>query len=170
MYPDEYIKFLVHFHGDRDYFECHEVLEEYWKSVDKNNKASIWVGLILMAVSLYHHRRENFKGAERTLEKGLAILESHSADIKKLGLDSVQLIKDLKNRLHIIKEGKKYTSYNLPIEDPNLLGRCREACSEQGFPWCASSNLMDEDLVHRHKNRDRSMVIQERLEAMEKNK
>ncbi|MEH7501602.1 DUF309 domain-containing protein, partial [Neobacillus drentensis] len=29
MYPTEYIQFLAHFHGDRDYFECHELLEDY---------------------------------------------------------------------------------------------------------------------------------------------
>ncbi|MFZ3196347.1 MAG: DUF309 domain-containing protein, partial [Bacillus mycoides] len=27
MYPTEYIQFLIHFHGDYDYFECHEILE-----------------------------------------------------------------------------------------------------------------------------------------------
>ena len=27
-FPLKYIDFLVHFHGDRDYFECHEILEE----------------------------------------------------------------------------------------------------------------------------------------------
>ena len=32
MYPTEYIQFLIHFHGDYDYFECHEILEEYWKT------------------------------------------------------------------------------------------------------------------------------------------
>ncbi|PAD68333.1 hypothetical protein CHH83_14265, partial [Bacillus sp. 7586-K] len=31
MYDQEYIDFLVHFHCDRDYFECHEILEEHWK-------------------------------------------------------------------------------------------------------------------------------------------
>lgn len=32
MYPTEYIQFLIHFHGDYDYFECHEILEGYWKT------------------------------------------------------------------------------------------------------------------------------------------
>jgi predicted metal-dependent hydrolase len=168
MYPDDYIKFLAHFHGDRDYFECHEILEEYWKSVDKNNKTSHWVGLILMAVSFYHHRRENVKGAERTLRKGINILENHPAETAKLGLEPGQLTKDLKNRLQIIKAGGKYKSYNLPIKDPILQARCKKMCSGLGFTWCADSNFKDDDLVHRHKKRDRSMVIKERLEALQR--
>ena len=33
VYPEAYIEYLMYFHGNRDYFECHEVLEEYWKEV-----------------------------------------------------------------------------------------------------------------------------------------
>ena len=58
-FPQKYIEYLVHFHGDRDYFECHEILEEYWKKIDNGNKESIWVGLIQLAVANYHHRRKN---------------------------------------------------------------------------------------------------------------
>ncbi|WP_238323048.1 DUF309 domain-containing protein [Gorillibacterium massiliense] len=29
-YDPLYIAFIWHFNGDRDYFECHEVLEELW--------------------------------------------------------------------------------------------------------------------------------------------
>ncbi|MBT2686955.1 DUF309 domain-containing protein [Bacillus sp. ISL-47] len=168
MYPDDYIKFLVHFHGDRDYFECHEVLEEYWKSVDRNNKTSHWVGLILMAVSFYHHRRENFQGAERTLRKGISILENQPAEMTKLGLEAGQLIEGLKNRLQAIKSGGNYTSFNLPIEDPILQAKCIKVCTGQGFNWGDNSNLDDENLVHRHKKRDRSEVLKERFEALHK--
>ncbi|WP_460291943.1 DUF309 domain-containing protein, partial [Bacillus cereus] len=38
MYPTEYIQFLIHFHGDYDYFECHEILEEYWKTKPRGNR------------------------------------------------------------------------------------------------------------------------------------
>lgn len=37
MYPAEYLEYLVYFHADRDYFECHEILEEYWKEQGMNN-------------------------------------------------------------------------------------------------------------------------------------
>lgn len=169
MYPAEYIKFLVHFHGDRDYFECHEILEEYWKSTDKNNKSSVWVGLILMAVSFYHHRRGNCNGAVRTLRKGISILKNRPHELKGLGLDAARLTSNLTERLTLIKNGGNYTSYNLPIADSKLRLQCAEMCSRQGFTWCNSSNLMNDELVHRHKKRDRSMIIQERLKALHKN-
>jgi uncharacterized protein len=170
MYPDKYIEFMVHFHGDRDYFECHEILEEYWKNTDPNNKKSAWVGLILMAVSFYHHRRENFSGAERTLSKGIGILECKAGEIQALGLDTDQLIKDLKDRLVLIQKGGKYFSVNLPIIDPLLKEKCMEACASKGFSWCSDSNFPDKDIVHRHKRRDRTMVIKERLDALNQKK
>ena len=48
-YPEAYIDFLVHFHGDRDWFECHERLEEYWKEHPDDPKSDTWVGLIQVA-------------------------------------------------------------------------------------------------------------------------
>ena len=87
MYPKEYIQFLTHFNGDRDYFECHEILEEYWKKSNDLKKDSIWVGFILLAVSRYHHRRGNFKGAKRTLEKAMNILSLLDFKQSLLGLD-----------------------------------------------------------------------------------
>ncbi|URM34235.1 DUF309 domain-containing protein [Cytobacillus firmus] len=170
MYPDKYIEFLVHFHGDRDYFECHEILEEYWKSTDPNNKKSVWVGLILMAVSFYHHRRENLNGAERTLRKGIVILESRAEEIQALGLDTHQLIKDLKNRLVLIQNRGHYSSVNLPIIDPLLKEECMKSSASEGFSWCFDSNLSDKEIVHRHKRRDRTMVIKERLDALNRKK
>ena len=44
MYPTEYIQFLIHFHGDYDYFECHEILEEYWKTKPRGNRDHYLVG------------------------------------------------------------------------------------------------------------------------------
>ncbi len=38
MYPNAYLDYLVYFHGHRDYFECHEVLEEYWKKDQAGKK------------------------------------------------------------------------------------------------------------------------------------
>ena len=31
-YPEAFISYLIEFHATRDYFECHELLEEYWKA------------------------------------------------------------------------------------------------------------------------------------------
>jgi predicted metal-dependent hydrolase len=166
LYPSEYIQFLAHFHGDRDYFECHELLEDYWKKIDSRNKNSIWVGLILLAVSTYHHRRNNFGGAKRTLAKAVKIF-IHQADIlPKLGLDKIQLVPLLKERLSAIQKDEAYKSFSLPICDPILLTLSKKACQTMGFLWENESDLTNIALVHRHKLRDRSKIIKERVQLI----
>lgn len=166
MHPKEYLQFLVHFHGDRDYFECHEILEDYWKRTDSGNKESIWVGLILLAVSTYHHRRGNFNGAKRTLEKAVNIFSEQEGAIAKLGLDGSQLQSLLIERLASIKKAESYQSFNLPICDSKLLDICIKNCEKAGFPWGSGSDMLNCSIIHRHILRDRSSVIEERIKAL----
>lgn len=170
MYPKEYIQFLVHFNGDRDYFECHEILEEYWKAASDTKKDSIWVGFILFAVSRYHHRRRNFNGAKRTLEKAASILSLHVKEVTQLGLDWDVLFTLISKLLAEINKEENYKSINLPVTDPLLIEACEKECVFRGFLWGADSNLDNDTLVHRHKLRDRSSVIEERLEALKSKK
>src|SRR4051812_35918732 len=96
MYPEAFVHYMAHFHGDRDYFECHEILEEHWKEHDKGNKDSIWVAFIQLAVGCYHHRRGNVSGASRTLQKALAIFVNKESEIDCLGVDGNILIRRVK--------------------------------------------------------------------------
>jgi predicted metal-dependent hydrolase len=166
-YPKSYIQYLSHFHGDRDYFECHEILEEYWKATDSGNKKSIWVGFILLAVSNYHYRRANFPGAKRTLEKALAILEYDGSNCRRLGINHEVLIETLKNRKTNILQKKPYCSINLPITDPELVKLCQEECKYNGFVWGTRSDLDNIEIVNRHSSRDRSDVLTDRKIALE---
>ncbi|WP_462412086.1 DUF309 domain-containing protein [Neobacillus sp. Marseille-QA0830] len=165
MYPKEYVDYLVHFHGDRDYFECHETLEEYWKKTDPGNKDSVWVGLILLAVSAYHHRRGNFHGAKKTLQKSMPIFQQHAATLTELGLNQEQLFELLAQREELIDACQIYTSFLLPINDPELQHLCMNKCKKHGYVWGTDSNMANRELVHRHKLRDRSSVIEERNRA-----
>jgi uncharacterized protein len=170
LYPVEYIQFLTHFHGDRDYFECHEILEEYWKQSDDQSKNSIWVGLILLAVSSYHHRRTNFTGAKKTLQKALHILTLQQNSLPKIGLETKTLLPLLTKQLTTIKKEEAYQSYQLPISDPYLLEQCIKKCKQLGYSWNTASNINDRNLVDRHLLRDRSSVIQERIDSLKKKK
>nr|WP_263325852.1 DUF309 domain-containing protein [Neobacillus sp. Marseille-Q6967] len=170
MYPKEYIDYLVHFHGDRDYFECHEILEEYWKQSTDGKKDSIWVGFILLAVSAYHHRRTNDKGAKRTLEKAIHIFSLKDTELDQLGLDKQQLFPLLKQQLSALEKGQSYQSFQLPISDVTLRNLCQAACEKKGFEWGTNSDLKDVNLIHRHKLRDRSDVIEARLTSLKNKK
>jgi predicted metal-dependent hydrolase len=169
MYPDAYIQCLVHFHSDRDYFECHEILEDYWKKTGAD-KQSIWVGLILLAVSNYHYRRGNVNGAFRTLKKALRIIKNNEHLSEALGMDLAALTETLKTRLVQMETGKTYTSFNLPITDQNLLDTCRNHAKKRGLAWGENSDLGKKSIIHRHALRDRSQVIRERELAMKKRK
>lgn len=167
-YPQAYLQYLVHFHGNRDYFECHEVLEEYWKEVDPGNRSSHWVGLIQIAVGLYHYRRKNEHGAKRMLEKALRNMKENRELFNGLGLDSSTLINTLEKTIRDIDEQLPYNSPELPIKDPELLKKAEELCEKQGYKWCMPSDLSNNELIHRHSMRDRTPVITERLKALEK--
>lgn len=170
MYPPAYIQFLVHFHGDRDYFECHEILEEHWKKSPNEDKQSIWVGFILLAVSNYHFRRQNTKGAGRTLQKAISIFRTHEKKQFQLGLDMPKLLLFLEKRLKDIRTNKPYHSFNLPIIDKKLLKLCLSEAAVKGLEWGQDSNLYQLDIIDRHKLRDRSAVINERQQAINKRK
>ncbi len=162
MYPEAYRQFLFHFHGDRDYFECHEVLEEYWKEDAPSERKQYWVGLIQLAVGLYHQRRENFSGAYRMIKNSLSIIKTEEKTILKLGIDYQKLITLLEERLNEIKLKQPYTSINLPITDNNLLTDCIQNCEKQGLQWGITNEAIDEYIINKHKLRDRSDVIEER--------
>jgi predicted metal-dependent hydrolase len=159
MYPQEYLDYLVYFHAERDYFECHEVLEEYWKSQEMKKK--VWVGLIQIAVSLYHHRRNNFTGASKMMESAYLILKEEEVELAYLGIHYKQLIAQLGEKIKDIKNLRPYHSLNLPLE-ANLLKQCERICRQQGLGWGKASDLKNEYLLNKHTLRDRSEVIKER--------
>ncbi|WP_453995304.1 DUF309 domain-containing protein [Bacillus nitroreducens] len=167
MYPQAYIEYLIHFHCDRDYFECHEILEEHWKKEPVTERKQYWVGLIQIAVSLYHHRRGNTNGALRMMKSALSICKDHHNELAQLGLQVNQLIEELQKKYFDIKNGLPYKSINLPLQDKKLEATCISIASLSGKSWGLASDLSNEQLVHKHKLRDRSETIAERHKQIE---
>jgi predicted metal-dependent hydrolase len=162
LYPKAYLDYLYHFHCDRDYFECHEVLEEYWKEKNAAEREIHWVGLIQIAVGLYHQRRGNYKGALRMLQNAHSIIGKESAEINALGLDSRKLVILLGERIDCVRREEPYSSLNLPIADPELQISCESMAKKWRKASGAASELLDGSLVNRHTLRDRTEVIAER--------
>lgn len=169
-YPESYVQYLIYFHGERDYFECHEVLEEYWKEHPDSELSEAWVGLIQVAVGLYHERRGNLVGALKML--GSAVNKLSYNDLEKLGIDAEAFITMIKNRLQDIeknnnKQGSRsFKDLNIPLSDGMLVKACVEKCEAQGLGWCQPSDLSNEQLIHKHKLRDRSDVVEARLKEL----
>ncbi|MFG6148642.1 DUF309 domain-containing protein [Halobacillus sp. B23F22_1] len=156
MYPKYYIEFLAHFHGTRDYFECHEVLEEYWKEVEAGCRNSVWVLFIQFAVSLYHYRRGNLKGAFILINKAIEKLASNYERIYSLGIDAQEFQKLAFSIKNNIERNKPYKSVMLPINDPELLNNVQMLCMNWNVPYGQPSDLNHEELIHRHKKWNRT--------------
>lgn len=165
LYPKEYVLYLVHFQGSRDYFECHEIFEEYWKQTDPN-KQSILVAFILLAVSCYHHRRGNFSGAKKSLYKSQKLFQLHHDKLIQFGLDSKKMEALLTDKLNSITQKKPYKSFQLPIIDHQLIDECKKVCNQFQYTWLKESDLKNDALIHKHIKRDRRHVVEERKEAI----
>ncbi|RXJ03857.1 DUF309 domain-containing protein [Anaerobacillus alkaliphilus] len=166
MAPRPFIEYLTYFHTFRDYFECHEVLEEHWKEEGQQNK--LWVGYIQLAVAMYHHRRNNFPGAKKQLSQAVTILEMERKQSIQLGIDIEALLVKLRKKLSQITNKQPYTPINIPINSQELIEKCREISQEKGSTWGKEIGLISSDIIHKHKLRDRTEIIAEREYQLKK--
>ncbi|QAY66070.1 DUF309 domain-containing protein [Paenibacillus protaetiae] len=168
QYPSSYIAYLVEFHATRDYFECHELLEEYWKEHPGDHLSRLWVGLIQVAVGSYHERRGNAAGAGKMYLQALSRLNPQL--LQEAGIDGPPLLAQLKARAERLESGAMEVFQDLcfSIADHELLLACEALCSARGLVWGKPSDMNSEALIHRHKLRDRSDVIAAREAAIAK--
>jgi predicted metal-dependent hydrolase len=119
LYDPLYVAFLFHFNKDRDYFECHEVMEHLWLQEARD---PLYQGLLQVAVGLYHHRNGNIDGGIKLLSAAIQKLEGYSA--QRLGIHMEQLIEDAKEHLCKLQSHNKETflfrDLNIMITDPQL--------------------------------------------------
>ncbi|NIK76537.1 hypothetical protein FHS15_001662 [Paenibacillus castaneae] len=164
-FPKAYVCYMVEFHASRDYFECHELLEEYWKEHLDDSLADTWVGLIQLAVALYHERRGNLRGANKMYVQAERRLSA--APLERIGIDQQHLLIQIGERIAALHANEKspYTDINMSIIDSELLALCLQQCEERGLEWLAPSPLHNDSIIHRHTLRDRSDVIAARQRA-----
>ncbi|WP_037985720.1 DUF309 domain-containing protein [Thalassobacillus devorans] len=160
-YPKAYVEFLAHFNGTKDFFECHEVLEEYWKETAPGERDSIWVWMIQLAVSLYHYRRGNYNGASKLVTRLQNKWTFHKYELETLGLER-EAISDILSQLdHALKNRKPYQNINLPIKDPRLILSVKDTCSKWQVPYNREQEPCDHYLIHKHKLRQTSENLTE---------
>ncbi|MBM7552409.1 DUF309 domain-containing protein [Thalassobacillus pellis] len=171
IYPEAYIDYLAHFNGTKDYFECHEVLEEYWKDYEPGVRDSVWVVLIQLAVSIYHYRRGNIAGAAKLLKSSQRKWPKRKEELEKLGLDGKEIEKLFIRLNGNYQEHIPYQAIHLPIKERILEEKVKERCQEWKTDYKKCDDINDYYLINKHRLRDRSSVIQERLDNLsDKNK
>lgn len=153
-YEPLYVDYLVYFNRDRDYFECHEVLEELWLAKDRE---PIYKGLLQVAVGMYHFRNQNIRGAKLMLSSAIQILEPYPDEILgiELGLLLSSCERTLK-RLHHSGTPVPYQDFTIVISDDEL---------EQAV-FLRSKEL--EPNVPQRRSPTRGRIYEERMRALGK--
>jgi predicted metal-dependent hydrolase len=119
-YDRLYVDFIYYFNIERDYFECHEVMEELWL---EEGRAPLYQGLLQIAVGLYHHWNGNVGGSIKLFSQGIDKLQHFSSPI--LGIDLAKIVEE--SRVYVEKllnmELKPFEFYDLNIDlvDPALV-------------------------------------------------
>ncbi len=96
--------------NDKEYFECHEVLEDIWFDV-RDDSRDFYQGLLHVAVGLYHlTKKNNTKGTLIQLNKAAEKLGRFEGKTKEI--DLAKLLKQLKSIA--LKVQKKEQPKRLP--------------------------------------------------------
>lgn len=100
-YDPRFVRFLVLFNRDRDYYTCHDVMEELWL---EEGRSRFWQGLLQVAVGLHHYGNGNDAGAVKLLRAALEKLDGYAdaeagIDVRRLRSDAASALSSLEARL-----------------------------------------------------------------------
>ena len=154
-----FCKFIVYFNENQDYFECHEVLEDYWKSIPGYTKEHPLTAFILLATGMYHWRRENHSGAYRTMlkaERRMLDFASHG-ELYIEEIDFQLLLQDIHQALENVKIGHSFVPFKIAVSSKTL------KCLVENSPGQLELLPANSDaVIHKHMLRDRSDILAER--------
>ncbi|MBY8908409.1 DUF309 domain-containing protein [Salinicoccus roseus] len=169
---------LIDFYNEliikQDYFECHEIMEATWKSSPAFSKNDAEVFLILLATGEYHYRRGNINGAVRAYRRALKLHEENTYDLTALGMGE-ELVEMMIARMENMEDMPFH-----PLAYP-LTEDMWQALHEHGGygpspdieafkRWTRDRVVQDEEIVYKHRLRDRTEVLLEREAAIKKRK
>lgn len=157
------IDYFYQFHVEQHYFLCHDILEECWKAQPTHSKKDAIVSLILLATGAYHYRRQNYVGAHRTFMKAQKIIkEAPFQQVMQLGVNFDQYI----NMLEQLIEATSKQSPFAPIEIP-ITTEMYHLIIQQYPNYQLNLNIVHHPYIKDyHKYRDRSSVIDARIQAL----
>ena len=98
----------VQLFNNREFFECHEALEEAWMP-ERGARRLFLQGLIHIAVGFHHSQRGNLMGASRQLRKGLYKLNAYVPTCE--GIDTERLCSEVLSVLNQVEVGEVVADY-----------------------------------------------------------
>lgn len=99
---DELLRSSIDLFNNREFFACHEVLEEAWMP-ERGPRRVFLQSLIHLAVGCYHCQRGNHVGASRQLRKGLRKLAGYLPSCE--GIDTARLYREALAALERLEAG-----------------------------------------------------------------
>ena len=150
-----YVDYCAYFNGNQDYFECHEVLEEYWKQQAPGDKFHPLVGYVQLATGMYHWRRNNPIGAMKILNKALKNFTINQGSSYFEYVDFNELYQNTKMTIDAIDKGKSFKPFQLKFQHDAFAQKVVERINTLPL-------LPEEFLLHKHMLRDRSDILEAR--------
>lgn len=155
------LKYYNEFIINQDYFECHEIMEDAWKSKENFTKNDVEIFFIQISTAEYHYRRNNLYGAKKIYNRAVDRLNSMPLDYNKFGLKS-EIKSLIENRLHNIYY-VNFKPLQLPLTDSMYRSLHSFAMPDapldrfyRHIEKLHKTNIM---LVEKHRLRDRSEII-----------
>jgi len=151
-----FTQFITYFNVHEDYFESHEVLEEYWKEIAPKDKTHPLTAWILISTGMYHWRRGNFTGAYRSLEKSLERIQLQVDSVFHEGIHLQQVIDNVNHSVDLVRNNQPFQAFTISISSPELISIINK--QPKLIP------LTGEQLIHKHMLRDRTEILKAREE------
>ena len=161
LHNPHFIEFIVYFNKNQDFFECHEVLEEYWKSLPDGTKDHPLTGYILLSTGMYHWRRGNKIGGLRTLKKAKVKFDATQETFPDFmdGIDFNNMCHKLKQAILNIENNQPFTSFSIVVTSETIISLVNETESQiELLPFGSDA------VIHKHMLRDRSSILRKREE------
>ena len=105
----------------REFYECHEVLEEIWLAEPEHIR-TLYQGILQVGVAFYHLSRANYRGATSLLETGITYLRAFTPAC--MGVDVQQLVDD---SIHCYAELQRLGKDGMAEFDVNRIPRIRRS-------------------------------------------
>ncbi|MDI7741450.1 DUF309 domain-containing protein [Lysinibacillus fusiformis] len=155
MFHPLYVDYCAYFNGNQDYFECHEVLEEYWKLLAPGEKNHPLVGYVQLATGMYHWRRNNTIGSMKILKKAYQNFTMNQSTPFFEFIEFDDLCRNCEISLKAIENGEPFRTFQLSINNESLNSLVEKKIKE--LP-----SLPKDFLLHKHMLRDRSDILEAR--------
>ncbi len=154
-----FVKFIVYFNENQDFFECHEELEDYWKSLPGRTKDHLLTAYILLATGMYHWRRGNKVGGLRSLQKANQKLLTTVDEEFTNGIDFKELCLNVQKAIYELENDQPFKPFTISITSEEL-----NALADELKPTMDLLPFGSDAVIHKHMLRDRSNILRKRDE------